>query len=294
MDANLLSAMKPVLLALLACAIPVSATDRLLLCGGPEVFVVEPDATAKVWSWKANNRTELPENLRKAFATTDDCKPVDGGKRILVSSSSGGCALVERETGKPLWWANVRNAHSIEALPGGRIIVASSIGGDRLVLFDTTQGDRVLWEAPLPSAHGVVWDPSRKRLFALGFKELRSYSLRDWDTPQPALDLNESHPLPDDDGHDLSPVPGSPDLVLTTDRHVWLFDRDQSAIRPHPEFKDRPGVKCVSIHPASGRILLIQSSGTHWWTDTAEFFQPNGKLPLEGETLYKGRWVVEK
>jgi len=92
--------MNPLLLALLSIAPPVSATDRLLFCGGPEVFVVEPDATAKTWSWKANDRAELPENLRKDFAATDDCKPVDDGKRILVSASSGGCALVERETGK--------------------------------------------------------------------------------------------------------------------------------------------------------------------------------------------------
>lgn len=286
--------MKPIFHALLAMTLSASAADRLLLCGGAEVFMVEPDATEKVWSWKAKDRAELPENLRKAFATTDDCKPVDGGKRILVSSSSGGCALVERETGKPLWWANVRNAHSIESLPGGRIIVASSVGGDKLILFDANQGDRVLWETPLPSAHGVVWDPHRKHLYALGFKELRTYSLRDWDTPQPALDLKHSLPLPDDDGHDLSPVPGSPDLVLTTDRHVWLFDRDKPAIRPHPEFKDLPSVKCVSIHPASGRILLIQAAGGHWWTDTAEFSNPNGNITLKGETLYKGRWVVER
>lgn len=286
--------MKPILYALLSMAFSASAADRLLLCGGPEVFMVEPDATAKIWSWKAKNRAALPENLRKAFATTDDCKPVDDGKRILVSSSSGGCALIERETGKPVWWAKVPNAHSIEALPGGRIIVASSVGGDKLAIFDTTQGDRILWETPLSSAHGLVWDPARKRLFALGFKELRSYTLRDWESQKPALELKETHPLPDEDGHDLSPVPGSSDLVLTTNGHVWLFDRDKPAFRPHPEFKDLPGVKCVSIHPETGRTLLIQSTGGHWWTDTADFSHPNGKVTLKGETLYKGRWLAGK
>jgi outer membrane protein assembly factor BamB len=286
-------AVKMLVLMLLLLA-RLAAADGLILCGGSEVFIVEPGATAKVWSWKAKDRSELPAGLGKTFATTDDCKPVDNGKRILVSSSSGGCALVERETGKTLWWAKVRNAHSIEALPAGRIIVASSVGGDKLVLFDTTQGDRVLWETPLPSAHGVVWDAARQRLFALGFKELRSYSLRDWETAKPALDLKETHPLPDEDGHDLSQAPGSSDLVLTTNNNVWLFDRDKPAFRPHPEFKDRPGVKCVSIHPLTGRTLLIQSGGGHWWSDTAEFSQPNGKITMKGETLYKGRWLVEK
>ncbi len=285
--------MKSLILAAFLLSPMATAADRLLLCGGSEVFMVEPDATTKVWSWRAKDHPEFPADLAKAFATTDDCKPLDGGKRILVSSSSGGCALVERETGKPLWWAKVRNAHSIEALPDGRIIVASSVGGDKLLLFDSAKGDRVLWETPLPSAHGVVWDAARKRLYALGFKELRSYAPVNWDTATPTLELKQTIPLPDDDGHDFSPVPGSADLVLTTDRHVWIFDRDKSEIRPHPEFKDRPGVKCVSIHPGSGRTLLIQSSGGNWWSETAELFQPNGIITLKGETLYKGRWLAE-
>lgn len=286
--------MKRLILAMVLGSPLVTAADRLLLCGGAEVFMVEPDAAAKVWSWRAKDHPEFPADLAKSFATTDDCKPVDGGKRILISSSSGGCALVERESGKPIWWVKVRNAHSIEALPGGRIIVASSVGGDKLLLFDSATGDRVLWETPLPSAHGVVWDAARQRLYALGFKELRSYAPVNWDTATPALELKQTIPLPDDDGHDLSPVPGSADLVFTTDRHVWLFDRDQAAIRPHPEFKDRPGVKCVSVHPVTGRILLIQSGGGHWWCDTAEFLQPPAKVAFAGETLYKGRWLTEK
>jgi hypothetical protein len=286
--------MKCLLLALVLLTPLAPAADRLILCGGAEVFIVAPDATAKVWSWKASDHAGLLGDLKNAFATTDDCKPVDGGKRILISSSSGGCALLDRETGKPLWWAKVRNAHSIEALPGGRIVVASSVGGDKLLLFDAATGDRVLWETPLPSAHGVVWDATRKRLFALGFKELRSYAPLNWDSPTPAFELKETTALPDDDGHDLSPVPNSADLVLTTDRHIWLFDRDKSTVRPHPDFKDRPGVKCVSIHPLTGRTLLIQSGGGHWWSDTCELVDPPGKLTFTGETLYKGRWLTDK
>lgn len=286
--------MKPLVLVLFLFAPLAAAADRLILCGGAELFMVEPDATTKVWSWRAKDHRELPADLSNAFATTDECKPVDNGKRLLVSSSSGGCALLDTATGKPLWWAKVRNAHSIESLPDGRVVVASSLGGDQLVLFDTAKGDRVLWQTALPSAHGVVWDPARMRLFALGFKELRSYALLNWTSLTPALELKQTIPLPDDDGHDLSPVPGSPDLVLTTERHVWLFDRDQATIRPHHDFKDRASVKCVAIHPRSGRTLLIQAAVGHWWSETCELFQPPGKLSFKGETLYKGRWLTER
>jgi hypothetical protein len=83
---------------------------------------------------------------------------LDGGSKILISSSSGGCALVERPSGKAIWYAQVPNAHSLELLPRGRIIVASSVHaqGNRLVLFDLDHSDQPIWGTPLVSAHGVV------------------------------------------------------------------------------------------------------------------------------------------
>ncbi len=280
------------LLSALVMPFAAAAADRLLLTGGSELFLVEPDATGKTWSWRATERPELPDNLKNAFASGTDCKPLDGGRKILYASSSGGCALLERDGGKALWWARVRNAHSIESLPGGRIVVASSVGGDRLVLFDASGGDRELWSGPLPSAHGVVWDPARGLLYALGFKELQSYELENWDGAEPALKLKDRHPLPDPDGHDLSPVPGGADLVVTTGRDVWLFDRDQGAFRPHPDFSGRKDVKCVAVHPENGRTLVIQATGKNWWTETAELFRPDARMLFKGEILYKGRWLA--
>ncbi|MGC4016310.1 MAG: DUF6528 family protein [Luteolibacter sp.] len=287
--------MKRFLLAILALPLTVSAADKLVLCGGSEVFMVDPAAEAptKLWSWKAKDHPEIPAELVKTFATTDDCKPVDGGKQLLVSSSGGGCTLLEMPSGKALWTVKVPNAHSIEGLPGGRILVASSVGGDKLMLFDPKQGDKILWEAPLHSAHGLVWDDQRKRLFALGFKELRSYSLKDWDGSSPSLVLEKTTPLPDDDGHDLRPVPASADLVFTTSNHVWLYNRDQAEIRPHPQWSDRARVKCIDIHPKNGRVFMNQASGGNWWNDSFELLGPDKKVSMKGETLYKGRWFLE-
>lgn len=235
---------------------------------------------------------EIPAALVKTFAFTDDSKSVDGGKRLLVSSSAGGCALLEMPSGKPLWSAQVKNAHSIEALPGGRIAVASSVGGDKIVIFDAKRGDQVLWNDSLPSAHGLVWDEKRKRLFALGFKELRSYSLKNWDGPAPSLAMETTSPLPDDDGHDLRPVPGSDDLVFSTAGHVWLFHRETLAIRPHPDWKDLAEVKSIDIHPATGRAVLIQAAGGNWWSDSLRLISPDRTIRIEGEKLYKARWFL--
>jgi hypothetical protein len=278
--------------------------DPLLICGSDEVFLIDTTAAEhgvidKLWSWRAKDHAaDLPERLRNAFVSTDDCKPIRDGASILISSSSGGCALVERPSGRVLWYALVHNAHSLELLPRDRVIAASSVGegGDRLVLFDLSRPDQPLFHTPLPAAHGVVWDDARKRLWALGQHDVRAYALNDWDTPTPSLDLIATHPLPDGDseGHDLQPVPHSPDLCLSTYRHVYLFDRDHpGAFRPYPDLADRSNIKCVSIHPTSARAVVTQGTDNQWWCDTLRFLAPAAEVQLKGERMYKARWLTE-
>jgi hypothetical protein len=293
---------------LMLFALSLSATTRaepLLLCGADEVFMIDT-ATAergtieKLWSWRAKDHAaELPERLRASFGATNDCKPVRGGAAVLISSSGGGCALVERPSGRVVWYALVHNAHSLELLPRERVIVASSVGegGNRLVLFDLARSDRPVWDTPLTSAHGVVWDGARQRLWALGDKELRAYAQKDWDTARPSLDLSATHRLSDGEGHDLQAVPRSADLCLSTYRHVYLFDRDHPAaaeFRPHPEIGDRSNVKSACVHPVSGRTVFTQGSDAEWWCETVRFLGPADEVKLKGERLYKARWVVER
>lgn len=279
------------LFATLLLATTALAGDLLLVCGGDEVFQIDPAANppAKLWSWRAKDRPEIPADLQKAFNTTDECKPLDGGKRLLVTSSGGGCALLELPSGKALWWARVPNAHSIEALPGGKIAVASSVNanGNKVLIFDEKIPGKSIAELPLPSAHGLVWDEARKCLWALGFGELLACEVAG-----DKLVVKTRHKLPDEDGHDLRAVPGSPDLMLTTHAGVWRFHRDDAVFRPDPDLKDRVEVKSADFHPSSGRLVVMQSSGKSWWTDQIEFLHPTAKLTFKGETLYKARWLV--
>jgi hypothetical protein len=69
----------------------------LIVCGCDEVFILDGAKLAKgevvrTWRWTVATCPNLPADLRPAFRTTDECKPVDGGRRILVTSSSGGIA----------------------------------------------------------------------------------------------------------------------------------------------------------------------------------------------------------
>ena len=119
------------------------------MCGWDEVFILavgEDPAPAhrKVWSWRAADSPGIPADMHALFRTTDDCKPVDGGRRILISSSGGGVALVDRETRRASFSARVTNAHSIEMLPGERIAAAASVSnaGTGNPLRDLRRRDR--------------------------------------------------------------------------------------------------------------------------------------------------------
>ncbi len=271
--------------------------DHLLLCGFEEVYAVSPETLAsgkleKLWSWKAKNHKELPPAVAGHFGTTDDCKPIRDGRQILITSSGGGCALVDYPSGEVKWFAVVPGAHSIELLPGDRVIVAASTAakGNRLSLFDLSRSETPLWETEFISGHGAVWDEPRQTLWALGFDVLRRYSLADWDSKTPSLTLEQSYLLPDEGGHDLQAVPGSDDLVITSHATVSLFDRETGAFRPHPALEGKPHVKSVTIHPATGRTYFIQGDTPEWWSRSLQSLSAPARMPVEGERLYKARW----
>jgi hypothetical protein len=284
-----------VLLGLAACTRALLAApeaEELILCGDNEVFVLGLKAGGKkVWSWLAADHPELPGAVRQQFGTTDDCKPVEGGSRILITSSGGGVALVERASGRALFWASVENAHSAEMLPRNRVLVAGSEGkdGNRLVLFDLAQSGKELASYPLSGAHGAVWDPQARCVWTLGERELHAYELKDWESATPTLGLSLRFALPEPSGHDLRPVPGTRRLVLTTYKHVWTFDPESRKFEPFDRLGDLQEVKSVDIHPRTGRIAYVKAE-TNWWSSRVSFLKPEGQLDRRGERLYKARW----
>lgn len=264
--------------------------DEILLAGGDEVFIVEAaEAEAgriqKRWSWNGQEAADVPAEVRREFHHLDECKAVEHGSKLLVCASNGGCALLDRATKRVLWRASSRNAHSLDLLPGDRVVVASSLGGDHLEVFDLKGGAVPVCKTPLPSAHGVCWDDARQCLWALGFDELRCYLLADWASPKPSLQSKRTHRLPDADGHDLRPVPGSDDLLLTTHHTILLFDRKQETFRPHPMLQGLVKVKSVDIHPETRRILLST------WGTTLRLLAPEGTITFQDAHPYKARWL---
>jgi len=302
-------------IALAACVVAANAHAQtnaacreLIVCGWDEVFILDLDAKPdavdatsgnnqrRVWSWRARDRPELPEEFKPLFKTTDECTSCDGGARILITSSGRGVALVNRADGRVLFHAMVANAHSAELLPNNRVAVAASHDqagkGDRLIVFDLAKSNTEVLSEELPWGHGVVWDAQRNRLWALADKDLRAFELRDWDTQSPTLLRTEVIPLPEGMGHNVSPVPGSSALAISTTNHCWLFDRETKAFRPHPDLGDAKHVKSISYHPVTGQIAYVQAEGANWWAERVHFLHPAGFIHFSGEHFYKARWNI--
>ena len=169
---------------------------------------------------------------------------------------------------------------------------ASSVAedGNRLLCFDLDGPGEPFYSDGMVSAHGLVWDPERAVLWALGFDALRTYRLEGWNTQRPALVCEVTLELPDTGGHDLQAVPGTSELIVTTSRNVWCFDRDGQRFALHPLLGQEGHVKGVSVNPDTGRIAYVQAEGDHWWAERIHFLEPQGVLHVPGEHFYKTRW----
>jgi hypothetical protein len=271
----------------------------LLACGGPQILMLSlrfVSGKAEIVSredWEAGQSPGMPADMVARFKTTDDCKSIDGGSRILVTSSAGAVAIVERASRRTEFHAIVPGAHSAEVLPGGRVVAAASTAenGNRLIVFDRAKSGVELFTTPLVSAHGTHWIQSERTLWTLNRDELRAYELADWTSDKPSLTLRESFKLPSRGGHDLSPVPGTSSFIVTTEHEALIFDRKTSRFTPHPALGGLVNVKSASIHPVTGRTAFTTADSPEWWTRTVRFLDPAATLAFPNDRLYKVRWA---
>ncbi len=277
--------------------------EELIICGWDKVSILDMsgelgDTPRTIWSWKAEEQSDLPSDFGTLFRTTDECKPFKNGRQILITSSSGAAVLVDRETGRVPFCARAVNAHSADLLPGNRVAVAASHGrdggGDRLIVFDSGTPGRELCSVPLSWAHGAVWDEARSLLWALSTDDIRAYKLQEWDSTTPELSLVSKTALPENGGHDLYPVEGTASLSVTTRGHCWHFDRDAHTVAPHPELPDALNVKSLCQHPATGQVVYVQAEGEHWWAENVHFLRPEHTLHRPDARIYKARWNVSQ
>ncbi|MBI5008967.1 MAG: hypothetical protein HZB98_04835 [Bacteroidia bacterium] len=276
-----------------------NGSREIVVCGDDKVLIIdksESDTTnVKVtWQWKVSDAADLPAEYQKYLVPTDECKPVDYNSKILITSSGGGVVLIDRQTKKPVFHAHVPNAHSAELLPGNRIVVALSTadGGNCIQLFNISEPDEVVFTDSLYSGHGVVWMDKTKQLFALGYDELRSYSLRDWDKENPRLKLEKRWKLPDDSGHELSKVNDNT-LLLSTHHSVWLFNTGNGKFTPFRLLEGVENVKSANYDDATGELIFTKGE-ISWWTHNVYCKNPDKVIILPDIKIYKVRVIYPR
>jgi hypothetical protein len=271
-----------------------SSPDRyVLVCGDSKVLMVEypednDSIPEMVWHWDAHLANDLPaEYQTKKFNSIDDCKPTPDRKQIMISSSSGAVAIVTLKDKKVTFLADVPNAHSIELLPGNKIVAAASTAqnGNRLMLFEMSQPAELLDSDSLYSAHGVVWDEQRKSLYALGYDVLREYKLQYGSK----LILNNEWKIPGESGHDLQLTPEEERLFITEHTGAWEFDISTGKFSKIDNFPDAENIKSLNQNKARQFVYTVPEES--WWTYHVTFFNPAGKLCFPDMRVYKARLI---
>ncbi|OJV35601.1 MAG: hypothetical protein BGO33_13785 [Bacteroidia bacterium 43-41] len=277
-----------------------SKGSQEIIVGGDDVVMIldfnySTDSIKKVnWYLKTSEIPGMPDSMIRYMKTVDDHKSVDNNARILICSSSGGTVLVDRATKRCLFYAITPNAHSVEYLPGNRIAVALSTAdkGNQLEIYDADRSDTVLFKDSLYSGHGVTWMEERNLLYTLGYDELRAYSLVNWDSPNPGLQLEESWTLPETGGHDLY-ASSENQLLISTSKKVWKFDLNNNTFGPFHPIANEPDVKSVYYDEKADHLIYTKGE-ISWWTHHVYSVNPTKKIAIPEIDVYKVRVIKYK
>lgn len=254
-------------------------STQLLVCGDNHLYHIDAKIAATkgfesavIWHWDSKSVMNV---IGKDGLRLDDCKPVDNNTKVLVTSSRGFAVLLEKETSEMLWYSSSStNAHSAELLPGDRIAVACSDGGDCVQIFDIAQSNKPLFSTPLVSAHGVVWNEKHQRLYAIGGTSLNVYKLTDWETSLPKLTLEKTISTKDyvTGLHDLTYV--DPNTLLIAGKWCALYDISKNSFIKLARFNSSHSIKSVNYNSTTGEC---------WYVDATT---PEGEFTWSSKTIH--------
>lgn len=240
------------------------------------------------------------------------------GNVLLVAGTR--TEIYSYPTGKRLWYTKTpgANPHSIEMLPSGNIVVASS--SDGILRFFRTSAlvdknkdvAKTYSDYKLEDAHGVLWDPEYELLWALGAYELRAYKVKGEGSRERLEKVDMmSIKLPEGKywGHDLSPdYTDTRYLYITVGSCVMRFDKEDQSLSeefPNSDLLNRSEVKGFSNNPSGNFFATGETGGegcewkdwekASWCTNTIYYYRANGetletiKLMTEKSAFYKAR-----
>lgn len=256
------------------------------------VAVADIEKGQIIWEWTAESSGIQPAHI-EWFNHIDEAKVVYGGEFIITCASGGGIALIRIADKKTVFYAYAGgNTHSVEVLPDGNIVSASSTG-NYLTVFkvDTLKFPEDVYsrKIPITFGHNVVWDHKNDLLWSAGGNTLYAYAYN-FSCKEPDLILKDSLQLPGDDAHDLFPVYGRDALWFTNTTGVYYIDMtDRKVIMADSRYQKH--IKSVSSGPEGFPSIIIKPT-EKWWTDKVIDVDGNSIFQENGLKIYKARWLL--
>lgn len=223
-----------------------------------------------VWDWSPTSALGFSQSGAITYVTDAKLRYSQSKmKHVVVVSASGGfLGVIDYATGQKIWEVQATgasNPHSIEYLPDGNIAAASSLGWVRI--YKASQNSTEYVQADLTGAHGVLWDPSRNLLWALGDYVLTAYRVSGTAKSPVLTEAAEYRVnLPTTGGHDLSAVSGDANrLWVSTNSGVYQFDIAAKTFYSNYTTAlamNHTSVKGISNFPGSDTVVTIYPNNT--------------------------------
>ncbi len=239
----------------------------LTVCGDNHIFVIDADLAQTsykggiIWEWDAKSAASVLGLAESKCDHLDDCKMVDNGSKLLLTSSYGWCVLLDYETKEVLFHTTkTPNAHSAEFIPGGYIAVATSDGStanhNSLQLYSVSRSETLLSSAELSSGHGVVWNRRRSLLYAAGAQAIKVFELQGLESGNPQLNLKKTIKTPTGGVHDLMSIDNN--RLSVAGNKAYIFNVETEVFEEMSLFSASTAIKSLNYNGETGEI---------WYTD---------------------------
>ncbi|MER5783815.1 DUF6528 family protein [Streptomyces mobaraensis] len=299
-----------------AAPAPAPASYRVLVTrvDGTTDSIMEFDRTAPSFTaahvrWRL--RPGWGDVLEARYRTT-----AHDGQVVLVaagdSPSQGRAGIYRKSDKKLLWSVPVHNyPHSIELVRDNGAVVVAGAGtkrpddgaprpGGGLHLYTTGNG-RVgslahVASYPLVEAHGVLWDPEYKLLWAIGRTEICRFRLVGSGSGVRLREEGRRVRI-GGNGHDLQPdYTDRHRLLLTDTHHVYALDKRTLKPTPLPgPLGNTQHVKSIVRHQSGEYVWagVPKGSSSHFGGPEIHFHPPaDSRTCGKGTVTYKARIAV--
>ena len=231
-------------------------------CNG-DLQKLRDDDVAVVWEWDSDDDPNC--RLNPGYGL-DSAKyrysPYYKKDVVIACSSNGWVGIIDYEAKSLLWERRDQityNAHSVELLPNGDLVVSVSSDPGALVYYAVSLGiDEHITTVNNLWGHGVSWDPVNECLWTLESGKIVAVSVLDMGTKDVKLvRIERSFAEIKGSGHALSPVTGQPGKYWISASSLWQFDTETEEICtnfPLNAFLTRDSIKGICSF-ADGTVI---------------------------------------